>query len=320
MKISETQNPQSYYSNGKLLLSGEYLVVKGALALAVPLKFGQEMKVQSFADDPGVVSWISSERGKIWYEAVFSANELKILASSDTQKSKNLQKILRAAHRLNPSILTGKQSFEIRTNLDFSTEWGFGSSSTLLSNVAYWFDIDPFDLHFLVSEGSGYDVACARASGPLTYQLMDKKPIGNQAAFNPPFKGQIYFVYLGKKQESAQSLKTYQNLLDGREDEIQRITEITRKMISAQEVHQFEESMDAHEEIISGMLKIPTAKEVYFPDFKGSVKSLGAWGGDFVMMTWKDNRQSFENEMKARGFNTFFSFDEVVLEQTKTLI
>jgi len=320
LRISDTILTRTFYSNGKLLLSGEYLVVKGALALAVPLKSSQEMKVQSYDDDPGVISWISYEKGEPWFEAVFSANDLKILVSRDRLKSKNLQKILRAAHQLNPSILTGNQSFEIRTNLDFSTEWGFGSSSTLLSNVAYWFGIDPFDLHFLVSDGSGYDVACARASGPLTYQLMDIKPIVNPAAFNPPFKDQIYFVYLGKKQESAQSLKTYQNLLDGREVEIQKITEITKRMVLAQYIHQFEQAMDEHEEIMSEILILPKVKDLYFKGFEGSVKSLGAWGGDFVMMTWKNDRQSIEKEIKTRGFDTFFSFDEVVLDRTKTLI
>ena len=36
---------QSYYSNGKLLITGEYAVLDGALSLALPTKFGQELNV-----------------------------------------------------------------------------------------------------------------------------------------------------------------------------------------------------------------------------------------------------------------------------------
>ncbi|MEQ3661167.1 MAG: GHMP kinase, partial [Flavobacterium sp.] len=38
---------QTYYSNGKLLLTGEYVVLDGAKALAVPTKFGQSLSIES---------------------------------------------------------------------------------------------------------------------------------------------------------------------------------------------------------------------------------------------------------------------------------
>jgi len=38
------------YSNGKLLLTGEYLVLEGATALAVPTKFGQDLKVEKIKE------------------------------------------------------------------------------------------------------------------------------------------------------------------------------------------------------------------------------------------------------------------------------
>ena len=271
------------------------------------------MEVLTLEDDKGIIFWKSYQKNELWFEAQFSVNDLQILESSDQQKAENLQKILRAATRLNPSALFKNQSFDVKTDLDFSPEWGFGSSSTLLSNVAYWFDIDTFNLHFLVSGGSGYDVACARAKGPIIYQLEGKIPTITPVSFYPVFHQNLYFVYLGKKQESAQSLKTYRDMLDCRELEIQRISEITKRMISAQNIQQFENAMDEHEEIMCSILKLPKAKDLFFAGFPGSVKSLGAWGGDFVMMTWKNNRESFETEIKARGFSTFFSFDEIIL-------
>ena len=36
---------QTFYSNGKLLLTGEYLVLNGAVALAIPTKFGQTLTI-----------------------------------------------------------------------------------------------------------------------------------------------------------------------------------------------------------------------------------------------------------------------------------
>jgi hypothetical protein len=37
---------QTFYSNGKLLLTGEYVVLDGAEALALPTRFGQNLKVK----------------------------------------------------------------------------------------------------------------------------------------------------------------------------------------------------------------------------------------------------------------------------------
>ena len=35
-----------FYSNGKLLISGEYLILEGAQALAMPVKHGQCLKIE----------------------------------------------------------------------------------------------------------------------------------------------------------------------------------------------------------------------------------------------------------------------------------
>ena len=37
---------QTFYSNGKLLITGEYVVLDGAKALALPTKFGQSLVVK----------------------------------------------------------------------------------------------------------------------------------------------------------------------------------------------------------------------------------------------------------------------------------
>ena len=48
---------KEFYSNGKLLVTGEYVVLDGALALAIPTKFGQTMKVAPTTGN--VIHWKS---------------------------------------------------------------------------------------------------------------------------------------------------------------------------------------------------------------------------------------------------------------------
>jgi hypothetical protein len=53
-----------------------------------------------------------------------------------------------------------------------------------------------------------------------------------------------------------------------------------------------------------------TVKERFFPDFKGVIKSLGAWGGDFALVVSKDNPSSY---FKEKGFTTLLSYKEMIL-------
>ena len=57
-------------------------------------------------------------------------------------------------------------------------------------------------------------------------------------------------------------------------------------------------------------LHIPTIKEELFPDYNGSIKSLGGWGGDFVMVTARENTLTYFNE---KGYDTILSYSEMAL-------
>ena len=54
-------------------------------------------------------------------------------------------------------------------------------------------------------------------------------------------------------------------------------------------------------------MQTKTVKEKYFSDYNGSIKSLGAWGGDFILAT-RNNKNYF----LEKGFNTVFSFSELI--------
>jgi len=53
-----------------------------------------------------------------------------------------------------------------------------------------------------------------------------------------------------------------------------------------------------------------TVKEALFPDFKGVIKSLGAWGGDFVLAISRENPTGYFRE---RGYETVLPFSEMIL-------
>ena len=313
-------NLQKFYSNGKFLISGEYLVLKGALAFAIPLKFGQSLQVSNLNNATAFLNWQSFVKENLWFEALFSPENLQIIETNDTEKAVILQKLLLAANILNPEILENKSGFEVISNINFDVAWGLGSSSSLLSNIAWWFNVDPMTLHRKTSKGSGFDVACARAGGLILYQLFGEKVKITPVTFEPAFRDQIYFVYLGKKQQSDKSIKCYNGLLKSRETETEQISQLTEEIVFAHSLSDFEYAIIEHEKIMSAVLHKKTIGEIRFPGFEGSVKSLGAWGGDFVMMTWKNERADLEKYLNEKGYFTIFSFDEIVYHQTAVAI
>jgi len=62
---------KEFYSNGKLLITGEYLVLDGAKAFALPTKFRQNLIVEKGI--PQEIQWTSFDAdGSIWFEDTFS--------------------------------------------------------------------------------------------------------------------------------------------------------------------------------------------------------------------------------------------------------
>ena len=66
---------QPYYSNGKLLLTGEYVVLDGAKALAVPTKFGQLLNIKQGTNKQ--FKWTSLDfDATIWFEDTITFHEV----------------------------------------------------------------------------------------------------------------------------------------------------------------------------------------------------------------------------------------------------
>lgn len=169
------------YSNGKLLLTGEYVVLDGATSLAVPTKFGQDLIVEPIKE-PQLIWGSFTHTGECWFEASFDLPKLRLTSAtfnSDKEGSaefiaETLRDILQEAKRLNQEFLNTEHGFIVKTNLTFPQNWGLGSSSTLINNVATWANVNPFTLLWNAFSGSGYDIACAKHNTPILYKLKEK--------------------------------------------------------------------------------------------------------------------------------------------------
>lgn len=306
--------PGKFYSKGKFLLSGEYAVLHGTQALAVPLKFGQRMVVEEIPDS-GILQWETFVLDKPWFSARFNMEKFDTLSSTDERISSFINKILIIASDLQPGLKKPETGFMVRNYIDFDIRWGLGSSSSLLSNLAYWLDIDPFTLYKKTFFGSGYDIFCARSETPLLYQLKNGSPFARIAQLDWPFTGHIYFIYLGKKQDSQVSVE---NFLAGKsvdEHILVTISRLTERMMNAPSIVEFQESMKLHEEVMSHVLGIKPVKSVQFPDFEGEIKSLGAWGGDFIMAATIHDRDYVVDYFVSKQMPVIFGWDEIVYDE-----
>ena len=313
---------KSYYSSGKLLLTGEYTVLDGAVALAVPTRYGQHLSVEAI-EDPKLI-WISKDENEaIWFENEFEIKNNTIVRSTrnNSETSNRLFEILQAALQLNPKLLNTNKGYKVTTLLEFPRNWGLGTSSTLINNIALWVQVDPFTLLEMTFGGSGYDIACAQHTSAITYQLIQnkeiyqdgrksKKRLINPVVFNPKFKEHLYFVHLNKKQNSRDGIAQYKKNATHQVETISEINNITNKIITCNTLDDFNNLVEKHELIISKIIKQKPIKEELFSDFNGSIKSLGAWGGDYILATCKTNPKAY---FKNKGFDTILSFDEMIV-------
>jgi mevalonate kinase len=301
----------NYYSHGKLLITGEYLIIKGALALAAPVRFGQEMQIEVNSSDK-YLKWESFELDRCWFHAIFDTAFIKIIKTSDSEVANRLLLWLMAADQLNPGFLKRQKFKKVIVKSDFNLSWGLGSSSSLLSDIALWAEVDSFRLHKLLSKGSGYDVVCSHAEGPIFFTRKDEDYTIKKADFFPAFANRVYFIYLGRKQDSSLSVEAFLEDKSSFAKEIENVSELSNRIASAKSIDEFEMDIKEHEEIISNLLHRKRIKEERFSELKGEIKSLGAWGGDFAMLTWHDTLKELKKYLATKNIDTIFTFKEII--------
>lgn len=306
---------QTFYSHGKLMITGEYLALAGSLVLAVPLRFGQSMQVEKLPAQEPWLTWNALEQGQPWYKDVFRESGFEPNNPGDPI-SANLKKLLLKASELNPAFPERGFSFKITTDTNFPLQWGLGSSSTLISNLAWWAAADPFQLLFSTSSGSGYDIACARHNTPLLYRFngAESAPSVCEVAFEPPFAQNLWFVYSGQKQSSAKSIQGLDPAqFDGQT--LERISELSMKIARETQLEHFMRLLTAHETVVGRAINQVPLQSARFKDFPGVVKSLGAWGGDFFLAASAEKEEAVKAYFQKNGYDIIFPFREMILQQ-----
>ena len=297
---------KSFYSNGKVLLSGEYTVLSGSIAVGLPTKMGQEMLVENNLSK--TIVWSSYNKDLVkWFECVLDVKSLEIIKTNDKKICLRLVKILEQCRFFNPNFL--KSGKKIITNLNFDQHWGLGTSSTLINNISRWAKINPYALLKKTFGGSGYDIACAQNNTPIIFSLRSGKENVIPVDFNPDFKKNLFFIYQNKKQNTLDSIKGFEDKKPLTKSIIKDISKICKSLILAKSLDEFRELMELHEKIISYVLKTDPIKN-NFKDYDGSLKSLGAWGGDFFLAAGPDDTLDY---FKKRNFKIGYRYEDFIL-------
>jgi mevalonate kinase len=299
---------KKFKAHGKFLITGEYAVLNNVPALAMPLKLNQYLEISDRDDQ--VITWKSyNNDGDLWYQLVTNVPDLY----SDSINCSNaitlkLSQILNTALQL--TLNNSIKGFDAVMTLDFDRHSGMGTSSTLISLISQWLGCNPYQLQFKCFGGSGYDVACARANKSLVYTYNNAAPIVEEVTFDPVIKEYIFFVYLNRKQDSRDSIAQFNQ--DTLSDNLRKeLTDMPQCFISASnDVSEFNKVIDRHEEIISSLIGLKPIKKQLFGDYEGSIKSLGGWGGDYVMATGGIDARDY---FKHKGYHQILEWDEVAL-------
>lgn len=308
---------QTYFSHGKLLITGEYVVLDGALSLAIPTKYGQRMEVEfRESDADNTLTWYSIDsEGETWYREEFLIKEsgteeprsvrlhptdlCNINGTSDT-----LVQILNKACEENAWFLDGG-SYTVRTYLDFPNNWGLGSSSTLICNIAKWAEVDAFQLSDASFGGSGYDIAVGMLGGDILYRSPE---MWEGYVYQPTFKDHLYFVHLNQKQNSREGIAAYRSKQVSQEA-LDSISSLTEELFKCSDFEKFQKLITQHEELIASVIEMPTVKKKHFSDYPFAIKSLGAWGGDFILACGDETTPTY---FRDKGYETVLGYSELI--------
>lgn len=299
-----------YYGHGKFLISGEYLVLEGAKALAIPLNRGQKVMINEI--EGHYLYWKAYYPNHLWLETVIDLRTLTVV-KGHFPMSTSLIEILEKVRVLNPDFLS-THGADVSTVLDFHPEWGFGSSSSLLYCLGQWANVDAFELQKMTFQGSGFDIACAMVDHPIMYQLIDGQPHYEERTFAPSFSDKLYWVWLGDKQKTFKELMRFKRKGKFTYQDIHRIDEITEEICKPHTQEEFNSLLAEHEQIISRVIRQEAIGEGPLKGFPGQIKSLGAWGGDFILASSTTDHESTIKWFHDHNLTKHFAFNELMIK------
>ena len=235
---------------------------------------------------------------------------LKIFTPNTSAIAVRLVQVLEALQQLNPTLFEAHKGYALTSTLEFPENWGLGSSSTLINNLAQWAQVDAFELLALTFGGSGFDIACAQHDSGILYQLEEGKPTLKPVVFSPPFLESLFFVHRNQKQNSRDGITAYKTLTAHQILDFSTLNSLTLELLNCTDLETFEALIETHERYISILIQQPPLKDALFSDYKGAIKSLGAWGGDFFLATGNAEAMAY---FRSKGYTTVVSYSEMIL-------
>lgn len=297
------------YSPGKLLLTSEYVVLDGALALAVPTNLGQEFFFEELQDGKSIIYWEALHQNVPWLKAKINYKTWEIEETNLDNAANFILKVFKNIQKNSNKKFEENNSYSLKTNLQFPPDFGLGSSSTLLNNLAEWAKIDPYLLNQQCLGGSGYDIAVAQEKSAILYQNYGNYRKIETISYNPAFKKDLILIHLNQKQDSRKGIELYQSK-NKSEELIAEFSDLTKAVFEAKNIETFSQLMEIHEDKIANFLQLQPVKDKYFKDYGGFVKSLGAWGGDFVLASKFGDYKSY---FFSKGYNVIFEYEDLII-------
>jgi len=120
----------------------------------------------------------------------------------------------------------------------------------------------------------------------------------------------MLFIYLGQKQNSREEIKRF-NAAEVTPADVETINSIVETSIKTNDIQVFENQLNASENIVSRIIGSDKLKDRLFSDYEYSIKSLGAWGGDFFLATCRDIEKA-KTYFSTKGYETMFTYKELI--------
>jgi len=293
---------------GKVMLCGEYFVLWGASALAFPARHRQFLNV-FYQPEKQTHSWITRVGEEIIFSCEIDKSSLEVQnIRGSLDSAKYIESLIKAVLQINPEAFSHSYRFE--TLLTFRPEWGLGSSSSLIVNMARFADVDPFALHRMISRGSGYDVACALFEKPLLFKNPEKPEI-SFPEINYNFIECLHFLPLNIKKDSQKAVK---DILSKQisPQALAIASKLSESLSQVNDFNLFTNLLNEYVHLVEKQLGLSNPAKELFRGFQGTIKPLGAWGGDLMLVASQEKENYIKDYFGAKGFKTIIKWHDII--------
>jgi hypothetical protein len=144
----------------------------------------------------------------------------------------------------------------------------------------------------------------------IFYQIEGKQHVIQESSSGKALNRYSYFASLGNKQDTVKEIESFLENKSFTSGDLARISELSELICHAEAYDDLCRLVNEHEKIIGRILKRkPVASG--FNGFPGTVKSLGAWGGDFAMFVSDEDPRIVRDKLDQFGLKDIFLLDEI---------